>query len=301
MKAKEILNSKSQPTNNLQPPIGGTGNERHTVSGFGRLGLGSHWNLFESWDLGVGVSRRRGAARGFTLVELLVSVGLTAILLWGLLQLFSSATKFSSAVSTESELCAAGRALLNRIAREVAACAPLQSTSGYIRIVSTGDGFDSIQFVAPASGAATQYTQVPSGSLSVADDGSQLVHIKYGPLTGGGSPRQLGRGVKVPVDDATSLSHIEFYDDVALSNPSNNDPAALKLLGVRVEQFVIGYIDVGADAAAIKNPSSGSKDYQSAGNKTLPQAILFRIRLRDPRSQSSITLESAAYLIGSGL
>ena len=297
MKAKEILNSKSQPTNNLQPPIGGAGNERHTVSGFGRLGLGSHWNLFGSWDLGVGVSRRRRAARGFTLVELLVSVGLTAILLWGLLQLFTSATKFSSAVSTESELCGAGRALLSRMIREVTACAPL--TTGYIRIVRTGDGFDSIQFVAPASGAATQYDKVPLGSRGVADDGSQLVHIKYGPLAGGGSPRQLGRGVKLPTDDPSALNRIDFYDDLKYSDPDSTDPAALKLLGVRVEQFAISYIDVGADSAAIKNPSTGSKDYQSGAK--LPQAILFKIRLRDPRSQSSITLESAACLAGSGL
>jgi len=284
MNTREMPNSKSQHPNKLQPPIPKGGNGERKAARSWRLGLGSHWNLFGSWDLVFGISRRPKAAWGFTLVELLVSVGLTAILLWGLLQLFTSATKFSSAVSTESELCASGRALLARMTREVAGIAPL--TTGYIRIFNKGDGFDSIQFVGAASGLGSQ---LPANAP---DDGSLLAHIKYGPLPlqGADGPRQIGRGVKLPTDANSALKQTDLSDE----GLSANVPIVLNVLGVRVEQFSISYIH--SDGTT---PLPEDKKYVSGDN--LPRAILIKIRLRDPRSQATITLQSAAYLAGSGL
>ncbi|MBM3957322.1 MAG: prepilin-type N-terminal cleavage/methylation domain-containing protein, partial [Gemmatimonadetes bacterium] len=98
--------------------------------------------------------RRSG---GFTLVELLVSVGLTAVLMWGILQLYTSATRFSATMFTEAELVAGGRAALDRMSRELTSAATLDV--GYIKMEFTPPDsnpvtfqpgtFDFIQFVAP--------------------------------------------------------------------------------------------------------------------------------------------------------
>jgi hypothetical protein len=191
-----------------------------------------------------------------------VAVGLTAILLWGLLQLFTSASKFSSTVAIESELCAAGRAVLTRISREVAGAAPLYLA--YLKIDDNGE-FDGLQFVAPVAGG-----------------GTRLAHVKYGPKDTSGSYRRLGRKVKEPTGDSDKLSQV-----VAISESD------LELLGVNVERFNIRYIDAGTSVV-----TSGSKTFTSSDK--MPQAILFEIRLRDPKGQASLTLSSAAYLPAAG-
>ncbi len=111
------------------------------------------------------ISSRRERRGGFTLIEVMVAVGLTAVMLWGLLQLFTSATRFSSAVTNETELCAAGRAALERMVREITAAQPPRTA--YFTINNNAD-LDSIEFVAP-TGA----------------DGAEMVHVKYHALSDG--------------------------------------------------------------------------------------------------------------------
>ena len=117
--------------------------------------------------------RRTARSAGFTLIEVMVAVGLTAVMLWGLLQLFTSATRFSSAVTTETELCAAGRAALERMCYELSQAA-LPSVA-YLYIDSDGSGFDTLRFVAP-----------------VGEGGKSYLHVRYRAI-GSGTTRTLVR------------------------------------------------------------------------------------------------------------
>lgn len=151
-------------------------------------------------------TRRACARAGFTLIEVLVAVGLTSIMLWGLLQLFTSATRFSSAVTTEIELAAAGRAVLERMTRELGSAAVLDV--GYLRIVDDddGEGFDSIQFVAP-----------------IAEGGSKLAHVKYYSTD----------------DDGRQILYRGYDDDAAPSAPPSLQPQSF---GLAIEAFNIRHI-----------------------------------------------------------
>lgn len=103
---------------------------------------------------------RHPRSAGFTLIEALVAVGLTTILLWGLLQLYTSATRFSSTVTLEAELCSAGRAVLERMTREIGSASVRDDTHS-LAIANMGSQFSSIAFYAP-----------------VGDDG-ELVLVRY--------------------------------------------------------------------------------------------------------------------------
>ncbi|NQT50512.1 prepilin-type N-terminal cleavage/methylation domain-containing protein [bacterium] len=151
---------------------------------------------------------RTSRRAGFTLIEIMVSVGLTSIMLWGLLQLFTSATRFSSVVVNETELCAAGRAVLERMVREISSAAPPAIAYLHIDDDSTGN-FDAIRFVAP-----------------VGNRGREMVHVKYHAV-GTGGRRQLMR--------ATEEDHALGS---APSAPEYNDAA----FGVEIEGLTIRYI-----------------------------------------------------------
>ena len=102
-------------------------------------------------------SRCQRRSGGFTLVEALVAVGLTTILMWGLLQLYASARRFSSTVTMEAALCSAGRAVLERMVRELSSATVRETYDLQI----TGGDLGSVSFHAP-----------------VGDDG-EIVHIDY--------------------------------------------------------------------------------------------------------------------------
>jgi len=209
---------------------------------------------------------RRAAGRGFTLVELLVAVGLTSLLLWGLLQLYSSATRFSAVMFTEAELCAGGRAALDLMCRELMGAATRDV--GYIKI----EGGNSIQFVAPAG------------------QDNQLAHVLYKVQDVDGKPT-LHRALKEPVapsdDQGTAVA------------VTTNDSLGIEVTGLKIE-----YID--ADTANGEPVVAGSKTWAkdtnvSDGIEPLPRAILIEIQLVDPKGQAAITLSSGAYLPGSGI
>ena len=60
--------------------------------------------------MSIGRFHSRARASGFTLIEVMVAVALTTLLLWGLLQVFREASRFSRAVQADSDLCAGGPA-----------------------------------------------------------------------------------------------------------------------------------------------------------------------------------------------
>jgi prepilin-type N-terminal cleavage/methylation domain-containing protein len=206
---------------------------------------------------------RAGGRRGFTLVELLVAVGLTSLLLWGLLQLYTSATRFSAAMFTEAELCAGGRAVLDLMCRELTGAATRDI--GYIKIT---DGCQSIQFIAPVG----------------QDD--QLAHVKYHVATVDGEPT-LHRGIKEPVQSGDS-------QDTSVTDTQS--------LGVAVESFKILRIDETTGGEPVQSDHTYPKDTDpSDGVDPLPRAILIEVQIVDPKGQAAITLSSGAYLAGSGI
>ena len=208
---------------------------------------------------------RRSRPRGFTLVEALVAIGLTTILLWGLLQLYSSATAFSSTVTVEAELCSAGRAVLERMVRELNGAVYVDRPAptpdlGYMKIsrnkVSEEVYFDAIQFVTAAA------------------EGDKLVHIKYH-ATGTGSSRALKRAVN---------------DSASPSNSTATDGAEGDPFGLNVESIKIEYLK-----------SNGTQGSSYGSLSSVPMAINIEIRFSDRKNRATIALTSSAFLPGSGL
>jgi hypothetical protein len=115
-----------------------------------------------------------------------VAVGLTTVMLWGLLQLYTSATRFSSTVTIEAELCSAGRAVLERMARETAS-ATVRET-GHTLVINNGGDFDTLSFWAPV-GDDGEVVQVAYGTTDV--NGKQALV-----RTVAGNPAQLGLNVE---------------------------------------------------------------------------------------------------------
>ncbi|MBM4041925.1 MAG: hypothetical protein FJ290_25805 [Planctomycetes bacterium] len=229
--------------------------------------------------------RRRG---GFTLVELLVSVGLTAVLMWGILQLYTSATRFSATMFTEAELVAGGRAALDRMSHELAGAATLDV--GYLKIAfktdanpitALPDNVDTIQFVAP-----------------VGTDGA-LAHVCYQlrEMDAYGN-RMLHRCIKEPVsDNAVPSAPTSTSSNGFISSP----------LGVRVRAMTMTYVDCdSASGTPLRGTSGDSKEWRDAdladaNTPRLPRAILLEIQLADNKGTISMVLSSGAYLGGSGI
>jgi len=209
-------------------------------------------------------SSQRARLRSFTLVELLVAVGLTALLLWGILQLYASATQFSSTMFTQAELVAGGRAVLDRMCHELASSSTLEV--GYLKITNNESGFDIIQFVAP-----------------VGDD-NELTHVRYDVETATG---YLRRSTK-PAED-----------NVIPTDYGSN----VKPLGVTVQRFNVSYIDVGSASGDPLETSNEWRDDNpdDANVPRLPRAVLIEIRVADVKRKVGIVLSSGAFLGGSGI
>ena len=202
-------------------------------------------------------------ARGFTLVELLVSVGLTSLLLWGILQLYTSSTKFSAAMFSEAELCAGGRAVLDRLCHELTSAVPL--AVGYLKITNSGNKA-TIQFVAPVG------------------EGDSLAHIIYKV----DDENYICRGVKTPVENNAPPGESEFTH--------------LFALGVKVDSFKIEYIDHGSSTGEPVSTGKTWQD-TTPGDSTidpLPRAVLAEISVSDPKGLAAITVSSGAFLSASG-
>ena len=126
------------------------------------------------------IANRQSA--GFTLVEALVAVGLTTIMMWGLLQLYTSATRFSATVSVEAELISAGRAVLERMVREISTATVRQD--GHDLDIA-GSDLSTISFYAP-----------------LGDDGNEVVRVIYNTAT----DPATGRDTLVRTVDGNSAS-----------------------------------------------------------------------------------------------
>ena len=225
----------------------------------------------------------RGARHGFTLVELLVAVGLTSVMLWGILQLFTSATRFSATVTAQAELCASARTVLDRMVREVQAAATLDS--GYLKIIdSTADigddtvDSDTVQFV---------------GRITDSDGETRLGHIKFDvhPLTG-----MVQRNIAEPTGpDGLDETQATFVVGDAAT------------FGLKIDAFNIRYIPVAGTLAEkgveTETPGTVVFDEHAAdeAHRQLPLALIFELRCSDPQGKASVTLISSAPLIANGL
>lgn len=209
-----------------------------------------------------------GSSEGFTLIELLVAVGLTAILMWGLLNLYSLATRFSSTMFNEAELCAIARAALDRLCRELASAAT--PDVGYLCIANNGVN-DEIQFVAPVG------------------DGATLAHLRYY-LDSEANPPGLYRGVKTPVEDNELPTGYDSQTPI----------------GVNVIGFNVQYMDYTSSSSTPQEPADQEEkvwkdDDVTDGIEHLPRAVLVEITVADPRSDTTVTLSCGAHLGASGM
>lgn len=226
-------------------------------------------------------TQRRG---GFTLVELLVSVGLTSLLMWGILQLYSTATRFSSSMFTEADLVAGGRACLDRMSSELASAAPLDV--GYLKITydaATTNRCDGIQFAAPIG------------------DGGQLVHVWYRVDTNSSSTtyRMLTRATctATPTTDAPSDTSYNYSTSAPFGSGWTS-------LGVKADSLRIKYIDTDS-ISGTPTDSTGNKSWvDNTGTlevERLPRAVLIELTVKDVKTSIMVTLSSGAYLAGSGV
>jgi prepilin-type N-terminal cleavage/methylation domain-containing protein len=219
--------------------------------------------------------------RGFTLVELLVAVGLTSVMLWGILQLFTSATRFSSTVTAQAELCASARTVLDRIVREVQAAATLDT--GYLKIIDstkTIDGetvdADMLQFV---------------GRITDSSGNTRLGHIQFAISSETG---MIERNIDPPAGpDGLDESQASF---------ASADAATF---GLKIDGFNVRYIPMTGDSTEQGIEQSGSVTFeQDAVDEDLhqlPLAIILELRCSDPQDRASVTLISSAPLAANGL
>jgi prepilin-type N-terminal cleavage/methylation domain-containing protein len=215
--------------------------------------------------------------RGFTLVELLVAVGLTSVMLWGILQLFSSATRFSSTVTAQAELCASARTVLDRIVREVQAAATLDT--GYLKIIDQTDGTvdaDILQFV---------------GRITDSSGNTRLGHIQFAISSGTG---MIERNIDPPAGpDGLDESQASF----AAANAAT--------FGLKIDGFNVRYIPMTGDSTEQGIEQSGSVIFEQDATdddfRQLPLAIILELRCSDPQGKASVTLISSAPLAANGL
>lgn len=223
----------------------------------------------------------RRSRHGFTLVELLVAVGLTSVMLWGILQLFSSATRFSSTVTAQAELCASARTVLDRMVREIQAAAPLDT--GYLKIVdgtATIDGetvdADTLQFV---------------GRITDSNGETQLGHIRFDVDNATGMVR---RNIDPP-DGPDGLDESQAVFAIG-------DAATF---GLRIDGFNIRYIPVTGSSTEKGVETSGTvtfrEDSADQNLRQLPLALILELRCSDPQDKASVTLISSAPLAANGL
>jgi len=158
---------------------------------------------------------------GFTLVEALVSVGLTTILMWGLLQLYTSATRFSATVSVEAELVSAGRAVLERMVREISTA----TVRDNYRIGISTSEFSAISFYAP-----------------IGDDGNEVAQVWYR-ADGSGTRRDLQRKVEGEADYSSFGLDVErfrvtYIDENGVDRQGNGTPMSELPMAVHIEILV---------------------------------------------------------------
>jgi len=209
--------------------------------------------------------RRRAYTSGFTLVEALVAVGLTSILLWGLLQLYTSATRFSSTCTLEAELCSAGRAALETLSDELSQA--IRQHEGCIRVTNAqhdSEEFDSIQFVAdnPADG--------------------QPIHVGYATIEQDGR-RWLGRATNTSSPFTTPRTLSSYHS-----------------LGLYVERLNITYDYTkvsesgGTWTAESFTNQTGTltfpNEFESSSTYYIPTAFHIELRLSDRKDRATITL-----------
>ncbi len=224
---------------------------------------------------------RSHGARGFTLVELLVSVGLTAMLMWGILQLYTSATRFSATMFTEAEMVTGGRAVLDRMCYELTKAATLDV--GYLQIKrDPGSGLDILQFVAP-----------------VGQDG-ELVNVCYQVQNDG----MLYRCIKTPI--AYDANGKVIVPD-APADSGNMNGFTANALGIKVAGVTLQYIDYDSASGTPEQPFDATpklwrdETVTDSAVPRLPRAILVELRLADGKGIVSMILSSGAYLGGSGI
>jgi len=204
--------------------------------------------------------QKRNAA--FTLVELLVSVGLTAILLWGVVTLYSVATKLAATADAQAALTSTGYALLDRICREVETACP--SSVGYL-VIEKGQPFDTLRFMAPT----------PEHGLT---------HLAYEVKTINGKERMLCRLTK-PGTDRT----IPTAGGYTIEGP----------MGVRLDALTIEHCGSAGDVLA-DGGSWQDLDGTGASSTRYPRSLLITISLSDPKGTTRMTLSSGAVLMCSG-
>jgi len=215
--------------------------------------------------------RLRSARRAaFTLVELLVSVSLTAVLMWGILQLYTQATRFSATMFSEAELVSGARAVLDRMCHELTSAATLDV--GYMKITNDNTTkLDTLQFVAPVG---------PNG---------ELAHVRYRVDTDG----MLYRDVVVPNSDGDPPLTSVPADGVYASGTAINSP-----LGVKLDRIDIRYISYTSTTGSV---TDGFAEWDDPATEHLPRAILVELHLANNQGTVSMIISSGAYLGGSGI
>jgi hypothetical protein len=214
---------------------------------------------------------------------LLVAVGLTTIMLWGILQLFTSATRFSSTVTTQAELCAATRGFLERLLRELRSAAPL--STGYIRLVNGEAGAqDSIQFVCPIYKTRT----VGEGDNQKKELVLTLGHVRF------------------DVDDDGNLRRsAKVADDTNPPSESSTDCGTgdVAIFGLKVDELNIGYLRSGSESEnfASKTFLSTADPDDETQSSILPLAIVIEIRVSDPKGRATISMKTSASLVAGGI
>lgn len=220
--------------------------------------------------------------KGFSLIELLITMVITLILLGATATLFSSAMGTRERESRKTDALTAARAAINVISREI-------SNSGY----------------GMASKDETLYT--PINGIVIADTNQNRIHFRSNVVNGNGCTNDRGEDITYFFDANTNsiVRHERFANDLITNNPCSSSAVAETETSVvvnRISSVTFRYFNyVGRNSTPLEADGTATPTANTCRIR-----ITVEVQLEDVQGQpdnqrvtfvSDVTLRNSEYML----